>query len=347
MKQQRNQLLDVTKGVAIILVVLAHSIQQCSGIDGSLALNLWIQRFMISFYMPLFMLVSGYLFFFSLQRHTEKDIVKGRLQMFAWPILTMGVLHHLRGHITHFDTGAFLTDFPSSLFNSLWFFWALLIITILVCIVHKYLSDHWMGYLAIIVFTLLLPDGYPLRAYVHLLPMFAVAYLFAKYKYTNKRIGGGLNTHVCMLLLIVLVVTHALMLQFFGQDDMIYFSRYSLLGSSEICTDMAHDGFRFIIGIVGSLVILLALHMLIKSNILKGQALELLNSIGSMTFGIYVFQDLMLLTFSPLSKYLNGDYYVLNSAIAFVVIFVLSVVMTRIAEKDKWMSLLFLGKVTG
>lgn len=193
MKRDRNQLLDVAKGVAIILVILGHAVQQCSGLDGREVLNLWIERYLISFHMPLFMLISGYLFYYSLQRHSEVEVVKSRLKMFAWPILTMAILHHMRGHIIHFHFISFMTDFPMSLFNSLWFFWALLVIILLVCPIHRFLNDYWFGYLTIIVFTLLLPDAYPLRAYVHLLPTFVVAYMFAKYGNTNKLVGGGVK----------------------------------------------------------------------------------------------------------------------------------------------------------
>lgn len=197
MKQDRNQLLDVAKGVAIILVVLGHAVQQCSGLDGREVLNLWIERYLISFHMPLFMLISGYLFYYSLQRHNEVEVSRSRLSMFAWPILTMAVLHHMRGHVTHFNVISFVTDFPMSMFNSLWFFWALLVITLLVCLVHRFLNDHWLGYLTIIAFTLLLPDAYPLRAYVHLLPTFVVAYMFAKYGNVNKLVGGVKQAGSC------------------------------------------------------------------------------------------------------------------------------------------------------
>lgn len=194
-KVNRNQLLDVTKGVAIILVILGHAIQQCSGLDNHTALNLWIERFILSFHMPLFMFVSGYLFYFSLRRHSEKDILRNRLKMFAIPILTMAAIHHLVSHFVHFDMRAFFMDIPYNLFNSLWFFWAMLIVTLFMCLVHRWLNDSILGYVAVVSVTLLLPDVYPLRAYVHLLPVFTLAYLFAKYK--NKLIGGGKIPYSC------------------------------------------------------------------------------------------------------------------------------------------------------
>lgn len=343
--EKRNQLLDVAKGVAILFVVLGHAIQQCSGIDSRDVLDSWIERYLISFHMPLFMLVSGYLFYFSLLCHSEKDIVNGRLKMFAWPILTIAIVHHLRGHITHFEVNTFLADFPMSLFNSLWFFWALLVITLLVCLVHRYGRDHWIGYVAIIGMTLLLPDAYPLRAYVHLLPTFIVAYMFAKYGVV-KKIFMGWGFLLCTLMLTILVSVHLIMLRYFDYDTMIYFSRYSLLGSQDILGDFARDTFRFVIGIVGSIAVLLALYLTINSSLIrKKKILESLKYVGSITFGIYVFQDLMLLAMGPLSKHLNKNYYVLNSAVAFLVILTMSIVLTRLAGKNRWLSVLFLGKV--
>lgn len=179
MIQKRNQLLDAAKGVAIVLVVLGHTIQQYAGLDNRTALDLGFERSIVSFHMPLFMLVSGYLFYFSLQRHSELDIVKKRIKMFAFPILTMAVIKHLRGNISHFELTSFVKDFPTSLFNSLWFFWAMIIIILFVCIVHKYFKNHWAGYLTAIVVTLSLPNVYPLRAYVHLLPVFLLGYAAA------------------------------------------------------------------------------------------------------------------------------------------------------------------------
>lgn len=190
MNQKRNQLLDAVKGVAIILVVLGHAIQQYAGLDNRSALDLGFERFIVSFHMPLFVLVSGYLFYFSLQRHSELDIVKKRIKMFTLPILTMAVIKHLRGNIYHFELTSFVTDFPTSLFNSLWFFWAMIIITMFVCIVHKFFKNHWAGYLAAVAVTLTLPNVYPLRAYVHLLPVFLLGYAAASDRIKTV-LGGG------------------------------------------------------------------------------------------------------------------------------------------------------------
>lgn len=130
----------------------------------------------------------------------------------------------------------------------------------------------------------------------------------------------------------------------FGYDDMIYFSRYSLIGSIDIVGDIIRDLFRFGIGVAGSLMTLLALNIVIRMKIFSGRFLCFFITIGGMTFGLYVFQDLILMLLGPITKHLDSEYYILNSVISFVVIFAMASLMTMMAEKSKWASLLFLGK---
>lgn len=191
---KRNQLLDAVKGIAIILVVLGHSVQFCSGLNNFDALSLPISRFIISFHMPLFMIVSGYLFYGTLRRHDMKDIIKKRLKMLAIPIVAVAAIHHFRYHLHNFNLFTFIKDIPNSFFNSLWFFWALLLITLLVCFVKKYLRDSWLGYVAIIALTLFLPDNYPLRAYLFMLPTFVFAYKYAEWQHKYNYSRGGYHS---------------------------------------------------------------------------------------------------------------------------------------------------------
>lgn len=126
---------------------------------------------------------------------------------------------------------------------------------------------------------------------------------------------------------------------------MIYFSRYSLLGSIDILTDIKRDVFRLSIGVLGSLMILLSLHLAISLQLINRKVLVGLTHVGSMTFGIYVFQDLLLIILGPVNRhFLDGNHYIANSAISFIVIFFMAILLTKFAEKRKWASLLFLGK---
>lgn len=130
------------------------------------------------------------------------------------------------------------------------------------------------------------------------------------------------------------------MLGRFGYDDMI--SRFSLLGSTDVKMDLARDIFHFAIGLVGSLMVLQLLNLAISIRSFSKKIIACLSSIGRMTFGIYVFQDLMLLVLSPITKYLDVSHYLINAVVFFVIIFSVSIFLTRYAKEKKYMSLFFL-----
>lgn len=187
MTPTRNITLDISKAIAIILVVLGHSIQYCSGLEKQEALSLGVSRFIYSFHVPLFMLVSGWLFYATVQRHSAKDIVVGRVKTFAWPILTLAFVNITVQYYEYRDAWSIIQNMPFSLVNSLWFLWALAIATILMCTTRSVFQDKWWGYAILVLLTLLLPDGSPLRAYMFLVPIFVTGYISAKY---TKSIGG-------------------------------------------------------------------------------------------------------------------------------------------------------------
>ena len=70
MQKTRNVYIDIVKAVAIILVVFGHCIQYGSGSEFLSSTAFFENKvfiFIYSFHMPLFMLVSGYLFAYSLK----------------------------------------------------------------------------------------------------------------------------------------------------------------------------------------------------------------------------------------------------------------------------------------
>ena len=65
---KRNINIDLSKGILIILVVLGHSIQYAIGSEWLTSQKFYddiIFRAIYSYHMPLFMMISGYLFYNS------------------------------------------------------------------------------------------------------------------------------------------------------------------------------------------------------------------------------------------------------------------------------------------
>lgn len=63
----RVEWLDIAKAYAIICVLIGHSIQYGSG-SGNEYSDLFIDKFIYSFHLPLFMLISGYVFTYSVNK---------------------------------------------------------------------------------------------------------------------------------------------------------------------------------------------------------------------------------------------------------------------------------------
>ena len=78
----RSKLIDNLKGIGITLVVIGHCIQYGSGnifLQNNLFYTNILFRFIYSFHMPFFMLISGYLFYNSTQKHSSSEIIKSKV----------------------------------------------------------------------------------------------------------------------------------------------------------------------------------------------------------------------------------------------------------------------------
>ena len=68
--KKRNEFLDIIKGITIFLVILGHCIENGVGIkfiEKKIFLNDFVYKFIYSFHMPLFALISGYFLYFSVK----------------------------------------------------------------------------------------------------------------------------------------------------------------------------------------------------------------------------------------------------------------------------------------
>lgn len=76
--KKRNGYIDFLKGIAIILVVFGHNIQYGSGsnyLQNEFFFDNIIFKFIYSFHMPLFAIISGYLFFLTIKKYNTKMVI--------------------------------------------------------------------------------------------------------------------------------------------------------------------------------------------------------------------------------------------------------------------------------
>ena len=74
--KQRDITLDILKWIAISLVIMGHNIENSYSIVKGIALYRYdiLYKIIYSFHMPLFWLISGYLFYFTSNKYSAKDI---------------------------------------------------------------------------------------------------------------------------------------------------------------------------------------------------------------------------------------------------------------------------------
>ena len=95
MEKNRNTFIDLITGIAIFLMLWGHCIQYCvAGSEIDFFENI-VFKFIYSFHMPLFMLVSGYLFFFSFSKRSLKELLIHRVQSLLQPIVFCSFFNHL------------------------------------------------------------------------------------------------------------------------------------------------------------------------------------------------------------------------------------------------------------
>ena len=153
MEKERNGYLDFVKGFAIFLVLWGHCIQYGMEKAGDFFEN-GMFKLIYSFHMPLFMLISGYLFYNSACKRNLRSLIVSRLHSLGLPILLWGCLPEaLKWIFSIYSSGqdimepGVLNTFCHNIIKGaveIWFLWAVLLISLIVSFAEK-LRVKWGG----------------------------------------------------------------------------------------------------------------------------------------------------------------------------------------------------------
>lgn len=346
MKKERNLYLDVLKAICIILVVVGHCIQYGSGKEYSLGefFENPIFTCIYSFHMPLFMLISGYLFSCSLKNKTWYEVLYNRflqliVPLFAWSVVSLAI-NMLKASVgvsvNQISIAWIVKNLKSGFLYGPWFLWAVWWCSFVIVIVRRFFGDNLIVYILGCLLTFLLPDAFNSALYKFMWPFFLLAYLFNENDYVSKFKKVYLHKYFIFACFIIFVI----MLFFYNYDTYIYTSGYTILNKN-VVQQIQINVFRFLIGMVGSLSVLYLTRALM--HILPNRITAVLARIGNNTLGIYVISGYIFEEILPrLTSFLTGVNY-LYVLIETICVLILSMIINAVLKKYKITNRLFLG----
>ena len=276
--RERNLLLDYLKGLAIFLVIWGHCLQFATTSTFDFFSN---QAFVIiySFHMPLFMVISGYLFFLTQKNKSFTGIAWSKTQQILIPLLIWGgvmlLIPHVRAILQGRLSGIITApQYIESITGGFWFLWCSYVCALLNAFVNKFVKDQLWAYVLITTVILLLPNDYNFYFVKFTLPYFFAGYLYHKYigKLQGLRTAA---TYASFLLFPVLLLL-------WDTTSYIYVSgrSFNLLSFDE---GLGIIIYRYAIGAIGILfftTVATALRLVLSEGVVS--------KVGKQSFGIYI-----------------------------------------------------------
>ena len=286
--QERIKYWDILKGIAIILVVFGHS----NALSESVFTGIY------SFHMPLFMIISGYFFYFTIQKRDILYIIKNKTYKTLVPIVLSAILIF----VDKFDSDSTLHEhylsFYGLIIHTLWFLWAILIDSILVLALYHisiFVCDvcskntitptvlFYSSAALLSVLFILLPNISVLQDGVKFMfPCFVFGFSMNQLKMTE------IYKRHRLLSLTICVCLYACLLTRFEHDYLYYYSGvYIFSGLYPPMKLVFINIYRFVIGVTGSLALMMLLYEICQKVHLPVIGNSLAN-IGQHTLGIYI-----------------------------------------------------------
>lgn len=239
---------NIIRGIAIFLMLWGHCIQYCS-LGSFPVFENGMFRAIYSFHMPLFMIVSGYLFSFSFEKRSLRGLLAHRAKSMLWPIVGGTVLNNLLLVIPTLvlSHGQKLALFDGTLVRgweySLWFLWSVLACSLAVGIACKTGKTPLQRgiYLALGTgFIALFPNA---NENLFMYPFFLTGFFWARHRKAIVQIFRKWKYGVLLLF--------PILLSFYRTEHYIYVTPM-FSAEKGLAESLRIDLFRFLIGLAGS-----------------------------------------------------------------------------------------------
>ena len=265
------------KGITIFLVVLGHCIQYGNGKDFDFFSDTAF-KIIYSFHMPLFALVSGYLFFWSVSSRHPGEVILRQVNNLILPVFSWTLLMNIIDTLAHIYGGGFqginitLWNISRGLISGFWFLRAMFIASMIVLFVREKLSDSLKYYALILIFLLFVPGSGDVFMY----PYFVAGYICHREGFAEK---FCCSKFMCL----VLILAWCILLMFYDNSSYIYTTGTSIIDYKHGCFKAGHtmtDIFRWLIGFVGCGAVLILLRLI--------HPVKFIAAIGTRSLGIYI-----------------------------------------------------------
>ena len=339
---KRNEKIDVIKGVAIILVVYGHALQYGAGenvLKNALFFEDPIFKFIYSFHMPLFMLVTGYLFSFSLKKYSVPIIIKSRIYTLIVPICIWSlipiVIKLVKGR--GMSTVEILKIYISTAIKELWFLWAIFYCSLIVMIISKYMNDRIIIYILVFVITFCVTDDKNISLYKYMYPFFVLGYYYGLHD-NGIRLWWSRNKNKVFP---VLIGIYGVMFFRFGYDSYIYTSGYCVLGKGDVWKQIVINIYRLVIGCIGSFIIIGSID--IYYSLIDKKIIKITAYLGRNSMGIYVFSGAIFNYVLPKITSNFGGINYITQLMESAMIICFSLLFSWVIRRHKVLQQLFLG----
>lgn len=245
MAGRRDIRIDIIKGVAMFLTLWGHFIQTMLA-DASYFSNPAF-KVIYSFHMPLFALMSGYLFYATMQRQSLRRLLTTRVTGILIPIIVWTTVSYVI-EVVHGNVSLYYwwDHFTAS---DRWFLWGLLASMVVIAITEKALNripcGRWIGLIGGIAVMYVFPNiDTNLYLYLYVL----IGYYGRKYR---ERLGA-VRRYLWMA-----VPVWAVLMIYYDENSYIYTTGISLLrsqlgGRQQLCIDL----YRYAVGLAGCLTVI-------------------------------------------------------------------------------------------
>lgn len=294
---KRNYQIDFLRGFAVFLVLWGHCIQYMSQGQFDFFENV-IFRFIYSFHMPLFMAISGFLFYYSFNKYSFKNLILKSIRGLLYPLVICNCLFFLiyyRSSIIDFFNGVIgIKSIINIFYNNLghfWFLWSVFFSSIGVVIACKLFKNRWFwGFLFIFIILTLLPEflEFNKEMNIWMFPYFVSGFLYNKYN--NK-----IKTNIKMIIGLISIPSFLILFNYFHYDVYIYNSFFTgLINTKGILYQNFINIIRFSIGFVGIIMIVFIINNLFKLKMFNNKITDFIAYLGKYSLQIYIVQTFII-----------------------------------------------------